>query len=199
MLLARDRIAEQSLGAKIGLTLAAAALIALGAKVQVPFWPVPMTLQTLAVLVIAAGLGPRLGLAAMGAYMAAGLAGLPVFAGSPERGLGLAYLAGPTTGFLIGMALSMIVTGALAQGRGLGMRAVAMLAGTVAIYVPGLIWLSGFVPSDRLLAGGVAPFILGDMVKIALGALALQAVTRRGCTRPPNDRDGAPCGPRFAW
>ena len=139
-----------------------------------------MTLQTLAVLVIAAGLGPRLGLAAMGAYMAAGLAGLPVFAGSPERGLGLAYLAGPTTGFLIGMALSMIVTGALAQGRGLGMRAVAMLAGTVAIYVPGLIWLSAFVPADRLLAVGVAPFILGDMVKIALGALALQAVTRRG-------------------
>ncbi len=180
MLLARDRIAEQSLGAKIGLTLAAAALIALGAKVQVPFWPVPMTLQTLAVLVIAAGLGPRLGLAAMGAYMAAGLAGLPVFAGSPERGLGLAYLAGPTTGFLLGMALSMIVTGALAQGRGLGMRAVAMLAGTVAIYVPGLIWLSAFVPADRLLAVGVAPFILGDMVKIALGALALQAVTRRG-------------------
>lgn len=180
MLLARDRIAEQSLGAKIGLTLAAAALIALGAKVQVPFWPVPMTLQTLAVLVIAAGLGPRLGLAAMGAYMAAGLAGLPVFAGSPERGLGLAYLAGPTTGFLIGMALSMIVTGALAQGRGLGMRAVAMLAGTVAIYVPGLIWLSAFVPADRLLAVGVAPFILGDMVKIALGALTLQAVTRRG-------------------
>lgn len=180
MLLARDRIAEQSLGAKIGLTLAAAALIALGAKVQVPFWPVPMTLQTLAVLVIAAGLGPRLGLAAMGAYMAAGLAGLPVFAGSPERGLGLAYLAGPTTGFLIGMALSMIVTGALAQGRGLGMRAVAMLAGTVAIYVPGLIWLSAFVPADRLLAVGVAPFILGDMVKIALGALALQGVTRRG-------------------
>ncbi|MBF5078645.1 biotin transporter BioY [Paracoccus sp. NBH48] len=180
MLLARDRIAEQSLGAKIGLTLAAAALIALGAKVQVPFWPVPMTLQTLAVLVIAAGLGPRLGLAAMGAYMAAGLAGLPVFAGSPERGLGLAYLAGPTTGFLIGMALSMIVTGALAQGRDLGMRAVAMLAGTVAIYVPGLIWLSAFVPADRLLAVGVAPFILGDMVKIALGALTLQAVTRRG-------------------
>ena len=180
MLLARDRIAGQSLAAKVGLTLAAAALIALGAKVQVPFWPVPMTLQTLAVLVIAAGLGPRLGLAAMGAYMAAGLAGLPVFAGSPERGLGLAYLAGPTTGFLIGMALSMVVTGALAQGRGLGMRAVAMLAGTVAIYVPGLIWLSAFVPGDQLLAVGAAPFILGDMVKIALGALALQAVTRRG-------------------
>ena len=163
---------------QIGLTLAAAALIALGAKVQVPFWPVPMTLQTLAVLVIAAGLGPRLGLAAMGAYMAAGIAGLPVFAGSPERGLGLAYLAGPTTGFLIGMALAMVVTGAMARGRGLGMQALALIAGTIAIYVPGLIWLSGFVPSDRLLAVGVAPFILGDMVKIVLGTMVLQAGQR---------------------
>ncbi|TJZ92927.1 biotin transporter BioY [Paracoccus gahaiensis] len=179
MLLAQDRIAGQSLAAKTGLTLAAAALIALGAKIQLPFWPVPMTLQTLAVLVIAAGLGPRLGLAAMGAYMAAGLAGLPVFAGSPERGLGLAYLAGPTTGFLIGMALAMAVTGVLAQGRGLGMRALAMIAGTVAIYVPGLIWLSAFVPADQLLAVGVAPFILGDMVKVVIGVLALQLVSAR--------------------
>lgn len=179
MQLSRNHAAGNSLAMKTGLTLAAAAMIALGAKAQVPFWPVPMTLQTLAVLVIAAGLGPRLGLAAMGAYMAAGLAGLPVFAGSPERGIGLAYLAGPTTGFLIGMALAMVITGWLSQGRGLGMRALAMLAGTVAIYVPGLIWLSAFVPADRLLAVGVAPFILGDMVKIALGALALQAFARR--------------------
>lgn len=179
MQLDQGRIGANSTAARLGLTLAAAALIALGAKVQVPFWPVPMTLQTLAVLVIAAGLGPRLGLAAMGAYMAAGVAGLPVFAGSPERGLGLAYLAGPTTGFLIGMALAMVVTGALAQGRGLGMRVIAMLAGTVAIYVPGLIWLSAFVPSDQLLAVGVAPFILGDMVKVAVAALALQAISRR--------------------
>ncbi|MBM3603434.1 MAG: biotin transporter BioY [Alphaproteobacteria bacterium] len=178
MLLAKSDLARQSLAGKIGLVLAAAALITLGAKIQVPFWPVPMTLQTLAVLVIAAGLGPRLGLAAMGAYLAAGLAGLPVFAGSPERGIGLAYLAGPTTGFLIGMALAMVVTGALAQGRGLGMRALAMLAGTVAIYGAGLVWLSAFVPSDRLLAVGVAPFLLGDMVKIGLGALLLEAGSR---------------------
>ncbi|WP_410218752.1 biotin transporter BioY [Paracoccus sp. (in: a-proteobacteria)] len=178
MLLAQKQETSQGFATKFGLTLAAAALIALGAKVQVPFWPVPMTLQTLAVLVIAAGLGPRLGLAAMGTYMAAGLAGLPVFAGSPERGIGLAYLAGPTTGFLIGMALAMVVTGALAQGRGLGLRALAMIAGTVAIYVPGLIWLSAFVPADRLLAAGVAPFILGDMVKIVLGTLLLEAGRR---------------------
>ncbi|MBU2958257.1 biotin transporter BioY [Paracoccus sp. 1_MG-2023] len=178
MLLAKGNAATDSLTGKVAITLAAAVLIAIGAKVQVPFWPVPMTLQTLAVLVIAAGLGPRLGLAAMGAYMAAGLAGLPVFAGSPERGVGLAYLAGPTTGFLIGMAVSMVVTGALAQGRGLAMRALAMTAGTVAIYACGLIWLSAFVPADRLIAVGVMPFLLGDFVKIGVGAMLIEAAGR---------------------
>lgn len=178
MQLAKGIAAPNSLTGKVTITLAAAILIAIGAKIQVPFWPVPMTLQTLAVLIIGAALGPRLGLAAMGAYMAAGLAGLPVFAGSPERGVGLAYLAGPTTGFLIGMALSMLVTGALAQGRGLGMRALAMGLGTVAIYVPGLIWLSAFVPADKLIAVGVMPFLLGDIVKIGVGAMLLEAANR---------------------
>jgi biotin transport system substrate-specific component len=175
---AKALIDNRNPAVQIGLTLAAAALITLGAKIQVPFWPVPMTLQTLAVLVIAAGLGPRLGLAAMGAYVAAGMAGLPVFAGSPARGVGLAYLAGPTTGFLIGMALAMVVTGVLARAKGLGMTALALVAGTVAIYVPGLMWLSGFVPADQLLTVGVAPFILGDMVKIVLGTMLLQAGQR---------------------
>ena len=178
MQLAKGIIAPASLTGKAGLVLAAAALIAIGAKVQVPFWPVPMTLQTLAVLVIAAGLGPRMGLAAMGAYMAAGIAGLPVFAGSPARGVGLAYLAGPTTGFLIGMGLAMVVTGVLAQGRALGGRVLAMAAGTIAIYVPGLIWLSAFVPAGRLVETGLLPFLPGDIVKIALGAMLVAAEGR---------------------
>lgn len=174
MLLAKGAARFDSLTGKVGITLAAAVLIAVGARIQVPFWPVPMTLQTLAVLIIAAGLGPRLGLAAMGTYMAAGIAGLPVFAG----GAGLAYLAGPTTGFLIGMALAMVVTGLLSRGRGAAGRALAMAAGTVAIYVPGLIWLSAFVPAEALFATGVMPFLPGDLVKIALGTMLVEAAGR---------------------
>lgn len=177
MLLARDRIAEQSLGAKIGLTLAAAALIALGAKVQVPFWPVPMTLHTLAVLLISVVLGPRLGFAAMSAYLAAGLAGLPVFSGSPERGIGLAYMVGPTGGYLLGYLIASWLTGWLAQGRGLVPTGAAMLAGLAVVYAAGLVWLMNFVPAAKVVAVGFAPFILGDLVKIVL-ALLIIAVWR---------------------
>ena len=85
----------------LGLALAGAALITLGAKVQIPFWPVPMTLHTLSVFLVALTLGPRLGLAAMAAYLGAGAAGLPVFSGTPERGIGLSYMVGPTGGYLL--------------------------------------------------------------------------------------------------
>lgn len=162
----------------IGVTLAAALLLTLSAKVQVPFWPVPMTLQTMAVLGLAAALGPRLGLAAMLTYLAAGAAGLPVFAGTPERGIGLAYMAGPTGGYLAGFAVAMIATGWLAQGRGLIVRALAMLVGLAAIHGLGLAWLSNFVPSDKLLAAGFMPFILGDLVKLVLAALLIEGGRR---------------------
>ncbi|MDB6177056.1 biotin transporter BioY [Paracoccus sp. Z330] len=162
----------------VGLALAGAALLTLSAKTQVPFWPVPMTLQTMAVLLIATVLGPRLGMAAMVAYLGAGMAGLPVFAGSPERGIGLAYLAGPTGGFLAGMALAMLVTGVLAQQRGFAGRTIAMLAGVAAIYLPGLAWLSVYVPADKLIATGFAPFILGDLFKVAVATMLVQAGLR---------------------
>ncbi|MGP9803881.1 biotin transporter BioY [Paracoccus sp. NSM] len=180
MLLAQSRLAPTSLMGKIGLTLGAAALIALSAKVQVPFWPVPMTLQTMAVMALAVVLGPRLGLAAMGSYLAAGLAGLPVFAGA---GAGAAYLAGPTAGFLAGMAAAMLVTGHLAQGRATLGRGLAMLAGLAAIYVPGLLWLSNFVPSERVLAAGFTPFILGDLVKLVVALMLIEGVRRFAARR----------------
>ena len=94
-------------------------LLILSAKIQIPFWPVPMTLHTLAVFFLAATLGPRLGFAAMAAYLTAGALGMPVFSGTPERGIGLAYMAGPTGGYLAGYLLGAGLTGWLAQGRGL--------------------------------------------------------------------------------
>lgn len=178
------RSSSLGIAGQVGLTLAAAALITLSAKVQVPFWPVPMTLQTMAVMAIAATLGPRLGVAAFVTYLGAGLAGLPVFAGSPERGIGLAYALGPTGGFLIGMLLMSLVTGALAQGRGLIGRGLAMALGLAITYAAGLAWLSGFLPADKLLAAGFTPFILGDLVKLVLAALLVEGGLRlRGARR----------------
>ena len=162
----------------LGLALGAAALITLGAKAQVPFWPVPMTLHTLAVFLIAATLGPRLGLAAMAAYLGAGAMGLPVFSGSPERGIGLAYMVGPTGGYLLGYLLAAPVVGRLAQGRGWAGRSLAMLAGLALVYACGLIWLANFVPASGLIAAGLAPFVLGDLVKIALASTLISGLRR---------------------
>lgn len=162
----------------LGLALCGAALITLGAKVQIPFWPVPMTLHTLAVFLVAAALGPRLGVAAMAAYLGAGAMGLPVFSGSPERGIGLAYMAGPTGGYLAGFIVAAGLTGWLAQGRGWTGQALAMLAGLAVVYAAGLAWLALFVPAPKLLAAGLAPFLLGDLVKIALAVTLLSGLNR---------------------
>ncbi len=143
------------------LVLGGAALITLGAKTQVPFWPVPMTLHTLAVFGVAAALGPRLGLAAMLAYLGAGAAGVPVFSGTPERGIGPAYRAGPTGGYLLGYLLATPIVGRFRNAFGL-------LGGLAVVYAAGLAWLAAFVPAPQVVTAGFTPFIAADLLKIAL-------------------------------
>nr|WP_284542963.1 biotin transporter BioY [Pleomorphomonas sp. T1.2MG-36] len=152
--------------------VAGAALMTLAAKVHIPFWPVPMTLHTMAVMAFAVAFGPRRATAIFLAYLAAGAAGLPVFSGSPERGIGLAYMAGPTGGYLLGYLVASGLVGALAAGRGPVGRLLAMLAGLAPVYGFGLAWLVAYVPAERLIALGLAPFLLGDLIKIALVAAA---------------------------
>src|SRR5690606_3267260 len=110
--------AVRSPAASFAIVLAGVGLITLGAKTSLPFWPVPMTLHTLAVMAIAVTAGPRLASATFVAYLLAGAAGLPVFSGSPERGVGLAYMMGPTGGYLLGYLAASWLTGQLATGRG---------------------------------------------------------------------------------
>lgn len=159
--------------AKTGIIVFAGVLLmTLAAKTQIPFWPVPMTLHTLAVMAFAAILGPRLAVSIFAAYIAAGAAGLPVFSGSPERGIGLAYMAGPTGGYLAGLLIASWTIGTLAHGKALLGRLGAMALGMAIVYACGLAWLSLFVPFDRLLAVGAAPFLAGEAVKIALATVA---------------------------
>lgn len=165
------------------LAIAGAALMTLAAKTQIPFWPVPMTLQTLAVMGFAVALGPQRAVNILLVYLAAGAMGLPVFAGTPERGIGLAYMVGPTGGYLLGYLVAAGLVGALARGRGALGKGLAMLLGLVPVYGLGLAWLAAFVPAGKLLALGVTPFLLGDLVKIALVAVAAalvpESLTRR--------------------
>lgn len=156
-------------------------LMTLSAKVQIPFWPVPMTLHTLAVMAFAVVLGPSRAVAIFSAYLALGALGLPVFSGTPERGIGLAYMAGPTGGYLLGYLIASGLTGWLAFRRGVLAQIAAMLAGLLVIYGAGTAWLTMFVPLDRLWAAGIAPFLAGDLLKLGVVAAgsALLARARR--------------------
>ncbi|WP_253944515.1 biotin transporter BioY [Pseudogemmobacter hezensis] len=147
------------------------ALMTLAARTQVPFWPVPMTLHTLAVMGFAVALGPRMAVAIVSAYLAAGAMGVPVFSGSPERGIGLAYMVGPTGGYLLGYLLAAGLTGYLARGRGTLGRFGAMGLGLVVVYAAGAAWLATLLPANQILAVGVLPFVIGDLAKIALVAM----------------------------
>jgi len=150
------------------------------AKIQVPFYPVPMTLQTLVILFIAMSYGWRLGSLTVLLYLAEGAAGLPVFAGTPEKGIGVAYMMGGTGGYLVGFAVAAAATGWLAErgfGRNIVSTALALLVGYVLIFAPGLLWLGTLFGWDKpILAWGLTPFLLGGATKLALGA-ALTTLT----------------------
>ena len=173
-------LASRLRGARGVLTVAlGVCVMTLAAKVQIPFWPVPMTLHLAAVMGFAVMLGPQRAVAIFLAYLAAGAAGFPVFSGTPERGIGLAYMAGPTGGYIAGFLIASALTGWLAAGRGFLGRFGAMLAGLAVVYALGAAWLAFFVPADKVVAMGVLPFLPGDLVKIALVACAASLMKRR--------------------
>ncbi len=162
-----------------GLVLAVAgtALLTIAAKIQIPFYPVPMTLQTFVVLALGMAYGWRLGGATLLLYLAEGAIGLPVFAGTPEKGIGLAYMLGGTGGYLVGFVLAAAICGWLAErgwDRNMAWTALAMLIGNAIIYIPGLLWLGGLYGWDKpILEWGLTPFLAGDLAKLGLATAVL--------------------------
>jgi len=173
---------ERSLAVKAAIAVIGSILLAISAKLQVPFYPVPVTMQTLVVLVLGMTLGSRLAFATLALYLAEGMAGLPVFAGTPEKGIGLAYMMGPTGGYLLGYLIAATLTGWLAErgfDRSLPKAALALVLGNIAIYVPGVLWLGSVIGWDKpVLAYGLIPFLAGDALKLALGACLLPLLRR---------------------
>ena len=170
------------------LVLMGTAILAISAKIQVPFWPVPMTLQTLAVMLIGATYGSRLAVATVLAYIAEGAIGIPVFANTPPQIAGPAYLIGPTAGYIWGWVAAAAIIGYAADrgwSRSVPKLAAAMLAGEVVVFGLGFAWLAWFATlssgavgmgAGKALAAGVTPFILADLLKLALATLAVPAV-----------------------
>jgi biotin transport system substrate-specific component len=162
------------------LLLAGTAFLAASARIAIPlpFTPVPVTAQTLAVLLIGALYGPRLGTATVLAYVAEGAAGLPVFAGAAG---GLAVVAGPTGGYLLGFVVAAWLVGSLV-GRGHGRSLVTIVAafvlGDAALMLLGFLWLAHLAGVSAAFVGGVLPFLPGEALKIAVAAAAVSSGRR---------------------
>ncbi len=170
------------------LALLGSAFVAVSAQIYVPLEPVPITGQTFAVLVVGMAFGWRLGAATLLLYMAEGAVYIPVFA---KLSAGPAVIVGPTGGYIVGFVVAAAVVGYLAQrgwDRNVGLTALAMLIGNLAIYLPGVPWLAAFYAGPGMeyiaatgaetafgaaLAAGAAPFLVGDALKLALAACVL--------------------------
>jgi biotin transport system substrate-specific component len=160
----------------LALALGGSLLLALSAKVQVPFYPVPLTLQTLVVLLLGATLGARLAAASVALYLIEGLAGLPVFAGAVA---GPVYMSGPTAGFLVGFLAAAALIGFAADRR--WDRAwirllVSLSLGHAVIFAFGFVWLAQLIGAEKAFAMGVAPFALATIVKTLLAVALIGAV-----------------------
>ena len=162
--------AATSATTKAALVVFGSLLLAVSAQFKIPLYPVPVTGQTLVVLLIGMTYGPRLGGVTIAAYLFEGALGLPVFAGGAA---GVAVLMGPTAGYLFGFLLAATAMGYLAE-RGIGRTVVstiaAMVIGNCVIYLCGALWLANFIGSDQAIAAGVLPFLYGDALKLVVAA-----------------------------
>lgn len=160
------------------LIIAGSALIGFSAQIEVPWYPVPVTGQTLMVLLIGMAYGPTLGCATIIAYLLEGAMGLPVFAGGAA---GWLILSGFTGGYLIGFIPAAFLVGMLAM-RGMGRTmlgtVIAMVLGNLVIYAFGVAWLQGFIGLEKAIAGGLMPFIYGDFLKVVIAAVTMPAAWR---------------------
>ena len=151
------------------ITIVGTILITISAKVKIPFYPVPMTMQTFVILLIGITLGYRIGLATVALYLFEGIIGLPVFASSPEKGIGVAYFIGPTMGYLIGFLVAVYFAGSFKYNKGLINTFLKLLFSVSFIYIFGLIWLGTLIGWDKpIFKLGAEPFLLAELFKILL-------------------------------
>ena len=149
-------------------------VLAISSKIKIPFYPVPMTMQTLVVLMIGVGFGWKLGLATVSLYLFEGIIGLPVFSGTPEKGIGLIYFTGPTMGYLVGFLPAVFFAGLLKVYYKYNLihrfilNFILYTFSVSFIYLFGLIWLANFVPVEKIWMIGAMPFLLAELLKISI-------------------------------
>ena len=143
--------------------------LTISAKIKIPFYPVPMTMQTFVVMLLGLAFGYKIGLATVGLYLLEGIAGLPVFSNSPEKGVGLVYFTGPTMGYLIGFLSATLIAGTISSNDNTLKIISKLLLSVSTIYIFGVLWLGTLIGWDKpILEFGVYPFLLAEIFKLAL-------------------------------
>ena len=161
------------------ITLMGTVLLAISSKIKIPFYPVPMTMQTMVVLFLGITLGWKLGLATISLYLFEGIIGIPVFSGSPEKGVGIIYFTGPTMGYLIGFLFTVYFAGSLNFSKNLFIKFLQLLFSLSFIYILGILWLGTLIGWEKpLFQLGVQPFLLAELFKILIVLISLPQIKK---------------------
>ena len=153
--------------------------LTISAKIKIPFYPVPMTMQTFVVLFLGVSLGFKIGLASVGLYLLEGIIGLPVFSNSPEKGVGLIYFTGPTMGYLIGFLVASFLASKINNKDNFILVLTKLIIATSTIYILGLLWLGTLIGWDKpIFELGAKPFLLAEIFKILLLALITKQIIK---------------------
>ena len=161
------------------LALIGSIILAVSSKIKIPFYPVPMTMQTLVVLMIGIVFGWKLGLATVSLYLFEGIIGLPVFSGTPEKGLGLVYFTGPTMGYLLGFLVAVYISGKFNYDSNIIKNFFKLLLATSFIYILGMSWLGNLIGWDKpIFQLGAQPFLLAELFKILIVTFAISQIRK---------------------
>ena len=153
--------------------------LTISAKLKIPFYPVPMTMQTFVVLFLGLAFGYKIGLATVSVYLLEGIIGMPVFSNSPEKGVGLVYFTGPTMGYLIGFLSAVFLSGYLNFKNNIFIVFSKLIFSVSTIYIFGVLWLGTLIGWDKpIIAFGVTPFLLAELFKISLLAILAKKIIK---------------------
>ena len=170
---------EVSLVKNLFLAILGTILLAISAKIKIPFWPVPMTMQTFVVLLLGIIYGWKLGLFTVSLYLIEGIAGLPVFAGTPEKGVGLVYFTGPTMGYLLGFLVAVFLTGFFTFNNNFFKNFIKLIFSVSFIYILGLLWLGSIIGWDKpVFELGAKPFLLAELFKILILSALIPKISK---------------------
>ena len=153
--------------------------LAISSKVKIPFYPVPMTMQTLIVIMIGLAFGWKLGIATVSLYLVEGIIGLPVFSGTPEKGIGFVYFTGPTMGYLIGFLVAVFFVGKFSYDKNLFVNFLKITFSISFIYLLGMAWLGNLIGWDKpIFKLGAQPFLLAELFKILIATFAVNQIVK---------------------